>query len=276
LIYAIDQADRDPAIIDYMEASFDHFGLESEELDHHVWHLKPTESMQRNDSVSIETSGHYYYPELPEEGVRYTYHRDTALTREDVQFLTWESPMVAQAIDAIVSDFAGNSTMIAVKHPSLKSGTLLLETIAVVDCPAERALMVDKYLPPEIIRHVIAPTLNNVADRLVYEAMTEEQLRIPHDTLKQVLESQMDLIKNMLAKAKLLAAEDLEKLKQAAQVEMDQQLNAELGRLKSLKAVNSNIRDDEIEYLASVQTRLREVIQQAGFRIDALRVIVAT
>jgi ATP-dependent helicase HepA len=275
LIYEIDRSDRDPAIIDYMEASFDHYGLESEDLGHHVWHLKPTESMQRNDSVSIETAGHYYYPELPEEGIRFTYHRDTALTREDVQFLTWESPLVAQAIDAIASDFAGNSTMIAVKHPLLKTGTLLLETIAVVDCPAERALMVDKYLPPKIIRHVIAPTLNNVADRLAYEPMTEHLIQVPGDTLKQILESQLDGIKNMLAKAKALAAEDLVILKENAQTDMNRQLKEELQRLKSLQLVNNNIRDDEIEYLSNVQARLSEVIQQAGIRIDALRVIVA-
>ena len=275
LIDLIDSSDRDKAIIDYMEASFDHFGLESDELASHVWHLKPTESMQRHDSVSVETAGHYYYPELPEEGIRFTYHRDTALNREDVQFLTWESPLVVQALDAITSDFAGNSTMIAVKHPSLKSGTLLVETISVVDCPAEKSLMVDKYLPPRIIRHVIAPTLANVASKLPYEPMTEYLMKIPSDTFKQVLESQIDGIKNMLTTARELAIEDLSVMKAAAIQNMDQQLQQEIQRLTSLQAVNSNIRNDEIAFLQNLHSRLGEVINVAGVRLDAIRIIVA-
>jgi len=275
IIDLIIESDLNPAIKDYMEASFDHFGLESEDLGNHVWHLKPTEGMARNDSVSVETAGHYYYPELPEEGIRFTYHRDTALTREDVQFLTWESPFVVQALDAIASDFAGNSTMIAVKHPYLKSGTLLLETISIVDCVAERSLMADKYLPPRIIRNLIAPTLNDIESKLPYEPMTEYLLKIPPHTFKQVLESQIDGIKNMLAKARELSKVRLEGMKETATTEMERELRQEILRLASLQKVNSNIRDDEIEHLRNKQVRLKEVITGAEVRLDAVRVIVA-
>tara|TARA_R110002072_G_scaffold64_7_gene391 strand:- start:315 stop:3134 length:2820 start_codon:yes stop_codon:yes gene_type:complete len=275
IIDLIDASDRNPAIVDYMEASFDHFGLESEELAHHVWHLKPTEGMARNDSVSAETMGHYYYPELPEEGIRYTYHRDTALTREDVQFLTWESPLVVQALDAIASDFAGNSTMIAVKHPSLKPGTLLLESISIVDCVAERALMVDKYLPPRIIRNLIAPTLNDIESKLPYEPMTEYLLKIPPHTFKQVLESQLDAIKSMLARAKDLSKVRLDTMKETAIEEMDRELHQEIQRMVALQKVNSNIREDEIEHLRHRQVRLKESISGAEVRLDAIRIIVA-
>ena len=70
----------------YMEQSFDVWGLESEPLEDEVLLVKPTQTMIRNESISLETMDHYHYPELPEDGLRVTYNREVALSREDVIF----------------------------------------------------------------------------------------------------------------------------------------------------------------------------------------------
>ena len=72
----------------YMEQSFDVWGLESEPLEDEVLLVKPTQTMIRNESISLETMDHYHYPELPEDGLRVTYNREVALSREDVNFPT--------------------------------------------------------------------------------------------------------------------------------------------------------------------------------------------
>jgi ATP-dependent helicase HepA len=276
LVDGIIDQDLDRSLEAYMEASFDHFGLESEDLGQKVVLLKPTEGIARNESISAETMGHFHYPELPDEGVRFTYHRETAQTREDVHFLTWESPLVAQAVDAVTSDFAGNSTMIVVKHPSLKAGTLLLETMSVVDCPAAKHLDVDRYLPPKLIRHLIAPSLNDVSTKLRYDSMVEYTVKVPGGTYKKIMESQADGIKNMLEKAKTLAAGNLSELIDAAKQKANVDLGAEIQRLTALKAVNSNIRDVEVMYLEQQLSDVLAVLDRTQVRLDALRVIVAT
>jgi ATP-dependent helicase HepA len=260
---------------DYMESSFDMFGLESEYTGENILTVKPTESMIRNDAISIETMGHYHYPELPEEGIRITYDRDTALAVEDVNFFTFEHPIVQQAMDLVTSDVAGNSTMIAVKHPSLPAGTLLVEALHIVDCVAPLALQADKYMPPRIIRSVITPKLADISSQLPYQDFITEQLDIPVTTYVTILQSQQEGIKEMANHSRLVALQALEKEKSAAKQKLQTQMDQELNRLKALRKVNNSIRLEEIEYLQETTEMLLEAIENADVRMDALRVIVA-
>ena len=269
----LDNAGGD-ALEEYMEASFDLFGLESEPLGDHVHIVKPTESMQRNFSVSIETMDHFHYPELPEDGVRVTYDRQTALAREDVTFFTWENPIVQQAIDAVISDVTGNSTAIAIKHPKIKSGTLLTETLHVVDCVAPAILQVDRYLPPSVIRSVITPTLSNVASKLAYQSFNDEILEIPAETLSKIIDSQLSGIKEMLSKARDEAHQYLTDRKILATRQTKEALDTEIARLEYLMNVNPNVREEELDYLRVTQDLLLESISSADMRLDSIRVII--
>ncbi len=263
------------ALEEYMERSFDMFGLESEYTGENILTVKPTESMIRNDAISVETLGHYHYPELPEEGIRITYDRDTALAVEDVNFFTFEHPIVQQAMDLVTSDVTGNSTMIAVKHPALPPGTLLVEVLHIVDCVAPMALQADKYMPPSIIRTVITPKLADISIQLPYQDFIAEQLDIPITTYVTILQSQQDGIKEMANHSRVVALQALEKEKSAAKGKLQLQMNQELNRLKELRKVNNSIRLEEIEYLQETTQMLIEAIEKSDVRMDALRVIVA-
>ncbi|MDZ7685803.1 MAG: hypothetical protein U5O39_13000 [Gammaproteobacteria bacterium] len=189
------------ALDDYMERSFDAFGLESEPLADNVLLVKPTEGMERHFSASLETQTHFHYPELPEDGIRITYDRETALAREDVQFFTWEHPMVEQALDRVMSETTGNSAMIAIRHPDVPSGTLLVETLHVVDCLAPAELNVDRFLPPQVLRDVIAPSLASVTEQLPWTGFEEHLLEVQADALHRSPDSQREGIGQTLARA---------------------------------------------------------------------------
>ena len=62
----------------------------------------------------------------------------------------------------------------------------------------------------------------------------------------------------------------------AAREEADEKLSAELSRLEALKAVNPNIRDDELTAIESNRQQVLESLNQASWRLDALRLIVVT
>ncbi len=62
----------------------------------------------------------------------------------------------------------------------------------------------------------------------------------------------------------------------AARSEADEKLTAELSRLEALRAVNPNIRDDELAAIESNRQQVLESLNQAGWRLDALRLIVVT
>ena len=262
------------SLADYMEASFDLFGLESETIGDGVVTVKPTESMLRNVSVSLETAGHFHYPELPEDGIQITYDRDIALAREDVGFFTWENPIVQQALDVVVADVTGNSTMIAIRHASLPSGTLLLETLYVVDCVAPAELNVDRFLPPSVLRCLVTPTLEEVGGRIPFQSFADEALEVPDSALHAILDSQIDGIKAMLDAARNFADEHLSKVRTTATEKTESAMDAELSRLDDLMKVNPTIRPEEIEYLRLTKELVQEAIGNAGMRLDAVRVIV--
>ncbi|TGD48996.1 RNA polymerase-associated protein RapA, partial [Salmonella enterica subsp. enterica serovar Poona] len=61
-----------------------------------------------------------------------------------------------------------------------------------------------------------------------------------------------------------------------ARREADEKLSGELSRLEALRAVNPNIRDDELAAIDSNRQQVLESLNQAGWRLDALRLIVVT
>ena len=62
-----------------------------------------------------------------------TYHRPVALSRDEVTFLTWEHPLIREAMDVVASSELGNSSLVTIKHPKIKAGTVLTEAIYAVD-----------------------------------------------------------------------------------------------------------------------------------------------
>lgn len=274
LLEQVRSTDHDERLEAYMEASFDLFGLESEPLPDKTYRVKPTEGMVRNESVSLETQGRYRYPELPDEGLVYTYDRETALAREDVQFLTWEHPVVEQAIDLIASNITGNNTVVVVRIPGVRAGTLLVETIHVIECVAPARLAADRYLPPAVVRSLMTPDLNNLADKAAFSEWPN-QLEVATEGLARIVSQQETGIRKMLAAAESAAQEKFVPARDAALAEMHQQLGTEVARLTALAQVNPNVRDEEVNFMAASQAELARYLAAAQIRLDAVRLIIA-
>ena len=259
----------------YMEQSFEAFGLESDPLDDNIQIIKPTESMIRNATVGLETQDRYRYPELPEDGIRITYDRDTALSREDVQFMTWENPITVQAMDLLLSDTTGNACMVAVKHPSLPAGTLLLELLSVDDVVAPPHLMADRYLPPVVSRVLITPNLTEIGEQLPYTSFAEHLLDVPPSTFARLIDGQRVGIEKMLARAIEFGALAFKARQDQATRVAGTEYDTEIDRLVSLQAVNPAVRTEEIDYFRETREQTLAAIADAGLRVDAVRVIIA-
>ncbi|WP_313646471.1 RNA polymerase-associated protein RapA, partial [Pseudomonas sp.] len=92
LVEAILEQDDQFALPIYMETLFAAFGIDSEDHSENALILKPSEKM-------LDAS----FPLGDDEGVTITYDRAQALSREDMQFLTWEHPMVQGGMDLVLS-----------------------------------------------------------------------------------------------------------------------------------------------------------------------------
>nr|PMG53048.1 hypothetical protein BCU92_00820 [Vibrio cyclitrophicus] len=68
----------------------------------------------------------------------------------------------------------------------------------------------------------------------------------------------------------------MEEVREQAQRDMQTNLNGELERLQALKAVNPNIRDEELEVIEAQINELTGYISKAQVQLDSLRLIVVS
>ena len=275
LLEAVTQHDSGDDLEAYMEHSFELYGLESEPLSDQIYLVKPTESMVRHSSVSAETMDRYRYPELPDEGLTYTFDRDTALAREDVHFLTWENPLVEQAMDLVASDVIGNNSVVVAKIEDSPTGTLLVETLHLIECVAPARLNATHYLPPTIVRSLITPDLNDISAEVPFSHW-ENRLDIPFETIAKIIGQQEDGIKKLLETARNVAHEKFSPIKAEAISQMNDHLLSEISRLKALASVNPNVRPEEVEFLEHSHHSLTEALDNSQIRLEAVRIIIAS
>lgn len=261
LISAIDDYDTDPALQRFMERVFDNLGLELEDQATHTWIVRPGDHMAVSD-----------FPGLPEDGCTITYRRHIALAREDVQFLSWEHPLVRTAIDQVISGGFGQVTIGAMQHESLVRGSVLLEAHYVFDCPAPPELGIQRYLDGELLRVVLDERGTALQAQLPRDLLDDAFRPIKPQLAKQLVKvKRVELVK-ILEQAEQAASEVLLHAREQAIANARQTLGAELTRLQTLASRNPSVREDEISRL---QTRLDstcEALTRLRCVLDQLRV----
>ncbi len=253
------------ALSGYMENIFDQFGVDQE---HHTASsvvLRPGEHM-------LEHS----FPGLPEEGLTATYHRDLALSREDFHYLTWEHPIVTGAMDMVMSGDFGNTAVCTLKLPPLKAGTILLEAIFTMSCPAPPALQLHRYLPLTMVRIVVDNRHNDLSNILTEKHFNKLGQRVRRHTAQDFVRHARPKIITMIEKAEQLATKHEQSIIDTANQQMQTLQQSELKRLRALAEVNPNIRQEEIDHLLSEADDLQHYLDSTHIKLEALRIAVVT
>ncbi len=245
---------------EYMELIFDCFGINSEFHGESSYILNPGESM-----LSA-------FPGLTEEGMTITYSREMALLREDMQYLSWEHPLVIFAMDMVMSSELGNATVCTLKQEGINPGTLLMEALFVLQAIDKPGMQSSRFLPPTTIRTM----LDEQGNRLDIESGTinQNQEKVPSEIIKEIISMKADVIRILLEKSRYIADEQVPKLKRQAVARADGILRAEVDRLLYMRKVNPNVRLEEIEYYKHHLHVTSELISSASMRLDALRIII--
>jgi len=260
----IAEQDNSPELINFTLNLFDIIGVEQEDLGEQSIVITPTGTMLVPD-----------FPGLKEDGITVTFSRDVALAREDVEFLSWDHPMLRNGIDLVLSSDIGKTATCLLNNKRIPTGTLLLECIYVVESQAPKGLQLNRFLPPTPVRLLLDSKGNNLAPNVTFEHL-EKQLKPMAKTMasKMVKMVRPNLEQMLKAAENLMALESKQIIAQAKQL-ADNQLSEELERLTALKAVNPAIRQDEINSLETMRQQALQHLQQARWRLDSLRVIVS-
>ncbi len=262
LVAALAAEDRDAQLRDWLELTFDAFGVDSEEHSERAWIISPGNHLQVAS-----------FPGLPEEGLTATDDRATALAREDMAFLSWEHPLVQGAIDLICHGERGQVTACAISHPALPPGALLVEALLVVECPAPRQLGVERHLPQTALRLLVDERGRERSAQL--GAALDDAQAVPPKVARQIAAARRDALLSIAERARQRAEGRLPALREAALESMREHLGAELARLRALAAINPAVRAEEIEYLTAQHSALTEALGELRLRLDALRLVFA-
>ncbi|UVL02838.1 RNA polymerase-associated protein RapA [Pseudomonas sp. B21-047] len=264
LVEAILEQDDQFALPIYMETLFDAFGIDSEDHSENALVLKPSEKM-------LDAS----FPLGDDEGVTITYDRTQALSREDMQFLTWEHPMVQGGMDLVLSGSMGNTAVALIKNKALKPGTVLLELLFVSEVVAPRSLQLGRYLPPAALRCLLDTNGNDLASRVAFETLNDQLESVPRASANKFIQAQRDVLAQRISggEAKIMPTH-VERVAEA-QRRLAAEADEELARLTALKAVNPSVRDSEIDALRKQREEGLAMLDKAALRLEAIRVLVA-
>lgn len=265
LVDQISAQDSDINLVNFALNLFDIVGINQEDSSDNLLILTPSDHMLVPD-----------FPGIPEEGCTVTFDRHQALGREDAHYITWEHPIIRHGIDLIVSGDIGSCALSLLKNKALPVGTLLVELIYVVEAQAPKHLQLTRFLPPTPLRLLLDTKGNNLAEKVEFESFNRQLNAINRHNASKLVNALQQDVHHILQLSESKAASEAQTLIDSAHQRADEQLSAELDRLKALQAVNATIRQDEIEALESHRSQVLESLKGANWRLDALRLVVVT
>ena len=264
IIEAISEEENPKVLMDYMENMFDAYGVDHEEHSENTWILHPSDHMRTG-----------YFPGLSDESITITFDRDKALSREDLSFVSWEHPMVAEAIEMVLTSEIGNTYITSIEMEGIEPGTIMLETFSSISAIAPMRLQVDRYLPITPLRTLISKDRKNYAKLLPHDKLNTLCQKIERQTAHAIIKQIKPEIETMIDFATKFTDSKVPEVRKEAQQRVDTLLGSEIERLKQLQKKNKTIRQEEIEFMEEQLHACTEVINNAKYELQAVRLVIA-
>jgi ATP-dependent helicase HepA len=248
----------------FMQKTWHRFGVDFED------HSK--------EALIIRPGNHMFvgaFPGLPDDGLTATFDRETALSRDDMHFLTWEHPMISGAIDLVLGENKGNASVCILKNKAIKAGTLLVETLYKLECVAPKYLQAQRFLPYQCFRLLTDINGSNLAKAVSHASLSKQCSKLDKRNARLILKSEEKPIKLILDKTDSLANDLANEALDNVVAKMQQSQQQELNRLAALKKKNPNIRKEEFSFLKKQTKLLSKYLNETHLQLEAIRVIIA-
>ncbi|MDK2776545.1 MAG: RNA polymerase-associated protein RapA [Pseudomonadota bacterium] len=244
---------------DFVELFADAFGLELVELG--------------GDCITIAPGDHMLVPDLPhlpEDGFMATTRRDVALSRDDVQFLSWEHPFIDQALELITSSPAGNAAAGYIEDHGFSTGDCFIEMQFVARCPAPKALAVERFLPPNAMHLMMTPK----GDLKVNDGeLPAFVLPLKRGTARGLVEQKTESIQPLIHKLEKLGSAQLNKMVERASQKAQEAYTARIERLHALAEQNPAMPPQLVDEVKQKRDAVMDAIAQSQLVLDSIRLV---
>ena len=182
--------------------------------------------------------------------------------------------MVRGSIDLILSSEKGNSSIVVWGDETVDAPPILIEAIYVLESVAPARLHVDRFLPPTPVRVVVDMSGQDCSEDYLHALINQHARDEEVFRLKQNPALLQALVPEMLKSAREYARKQKSTLLQTAMSEAHARLDGEANRLKELRKVNPNVREQEIKIAENVIADVTRHIAKAHLRLDGVRLIL--
>ncbi|MCK5880260.1 MAG: RNA polymerase-associated protein RapA, partial [Sinobacterium sp.] len=244
------------ALQQFVESFCNQFGVENET------HNSNSLLLRQGDHQRVSL------PMLDEDGFTATYSRETALSRDDIQFLSWEHPFIVEAFDVILNSEHGNSNVAAIKVKGIPPGSLLVEALFQVETMAPKRFQLNRYIDNSQIRVLINQQGKDLAPLVSSEKLASVMTKIPKTTAHAMIKQASEITADLISKAESVATAQLPDIVSNALTAMHNALNEDIIRLEALQEVNGNISSVEIDYLRRKKLELGDALNQASLKTN--------
>jgi ATP-dependent helicase HepA len=246
-----------------MNLLFKHYGILSEESGPDKWRLI-------TDYVTDAR-----FPLTRQENPVVTYERETALSREDVEFISMDHPMIGNALDLFLSSDQGTSVVAVWDDAGEKE--FLLESIFVLECVAPSNFYAGRFLSPTPIRVIVNEKAEDVTDHYSTELLERMLKNALPDALFANFtnnDAANEIITMLQDKADAVARQFAgSKIEQSIRT-MKNVMNEEIDRLIYLRRMNHSVSDMEIEQCTQEKEALEKYLKSSQVRLDSIRVVL--
>ncbi|MCP4115408.1 MAG: DEAD/DEAH box helicase family protein [Desulfobacteraceae bacterium] len=259
LVDTIRSMDGDTGIDRFMARMFKFYGISPEPV------------MDRTYRLEVFNASEVEFPGLKSDGMVVTFDRKVAVTRDDIEFLTWDHPMVTGAMELFLGSDNGNVSIAEI------SGTgefqILLESVYVLECIAPRELHINRFLARTPIRCLVDHTLTDLTRKHPAKALNKRVSTCAKSWLGQFPEIKEKLLPQLVDAGFKLAEKEADLAINLAKDEVIRLVGGEARRLARLKERNPAIREDEIMAAREEAEALLAHMDTARLRLDSLRLI---
>lgn len=259
----IREIDSHPMLRDFMEETFNFFGVEVEDLDG-----PNTFKVTAHSLTFVEN-----FPGLTAHGEQMvTYDRNHALTREEISFMSWDHPIVQGALTLVLEGDAGRLSGGFWNFDQLPAGSIVCEILFVIQVTAAEALEVERDLPLRAMRLFIGPNGDIISPAPVPDLsdinpFSQKEVELVLPKLRELLPDRIERATEVLSrKLKTMIAEATE--------HRTRRFGAEIARLEQLSRVNQLVSAKEIRLQREKLEEGLAAIQTSVPRVEGIRILV--
>ncbi|MGO3344970.1 MAG: RNA polymerase-associated protein RapA [Marinomonas sp.] len=233
--------------------------------DKSAWFIRPSTDMMLEALPGIE-----------EEGKMLMLDRRQASQRENVAFATWEHPLITMLMDEVQGFDSGRLTSAILPIAGLPEGTVLVESMFVIEATAHPRLKLAQSLPMTPMWQLSDSNGKFLHQQFTADKWAEKLKGVPNRVAEQWVAALRKNLIEVLQTHQLNAQDQARPIVHAAKTSYQHRCQSEIERLSELKTFNPTITEDDIQLLETNMQEGLVRIDEHQIRLDAIRIILTT